>query len=309
VLATSFGCRDGSGLFSCREQVDSRLGENQPRRRSISNLFCRGDAATAINRQMEGPGHECGERRPATTPSYRYPALPLSETPGTVQDPRVANLSCLSGTDDRELMQRMGVSLTSSAQENETEMVARMVSSVVDVAGEEVGRNLLSGLSVNFVPHLRLRRNPAGLCLPGHYRLDNSPHLNLARRCHPDAVDREGNRINQTQDSSDEHLTALLYHEVGHHVGSRSNGRGSLRSAYQQQVRTRCQISHYCSSSHSEEFAEVFAAFMYATDRLKAQCPEAYSFMKNSVFRLPQGEERSCDLRPGATRPEDFMGP
>lgn len=304
VLISLSGCPSG-GMFDCTRDVSARVGEHTERQRGIKNFFCRGNLAGAAGTATRPPGLDVGQcnhdrnRTPSThLPTRYYPSLGLDQTPGTVQDPRVANLSCLASGGNALLTDAMGVSTTASAKDNEKAIVDQLVASVVDVAGEENGKHMLRGLSVNIVPHLRLRRNPAGRCLPGHYRLDGSPHLNIARRCHPDAVDGEGNKINQTEDYDDRYITSLLYHEVGHHVGLKrpnyAGPRSTFRDFYRSRVTERCEISHYCGTSHSEEFAEVFAAFMYATDRLKEKCPKSYEFMRDMVFQMPEGSERHC---------------
>lgn len=63
---------------------------------------------------------------------------------------------------------------------------------------------------------------------------------------------------------------AALMHEFGHKIGNANGGK-----AYSQYFNTasRCGISSYARSKRTEEFAEVFSAYIVNPEDLKRQCP------------------------------------
>ena len=75
-----------------------------------------------------------------------------------------------------------------------------------------------------------------------------------------------------------------LVHEVGHAIGNRG-----FYTRYNAKVPRKCKISKYATKGHNvgkrnEEFAEVLAAFFYATKKLKRKCRKAYNFVRDVIF-------------------------
>ena len=92
---------------------------------------------------------------------------------------------------------------------------------------------------------------------------------------------------------------ALLAHELGHYVGQRGPYRAYL-SAVPRRDGTGCMISGYASKRRTEEFAEVFAAFVTNRNLFKdkgLQCTDAFSFMIEA-FGAEGGLPTHCDGEP-----------
>ncbi len=99
---------------------------------------------------------------------------------------------------------------------------------------------------------------------------------------------------------------ATVVHELGHVLSRRKN----LQPAYDSQVDD-CNLTTYCTHTPArngapgpahghrrEEFAEVFAAYIFHSDALKSQCPSAYNFMKAKVFGTDARSSASCKPMP-----------
>lgn len=89
-----------------------------------------------------------------------------------------------------------------------------------------------------------------------------------------------------------------LAHELGH-----ISGLNGFYESYKSKTAV-CHITQYCTQNHNgdprrEEFAEAFATFMFAPDRLKRECRAAYNFMDNYVFVNGPKPEEGCSSLSG----------
>jgi hypothetical protein len=198
------------------------------------------------------------------------------------------NTSCLVNGNTKDL-NSLSVSVR-GANRKEKNFVTDIISTITDMAGEVQAKILIQNMKINFKKYLRQRTD--GHCLPGNFGLTTRGAIDLARKCHPKSPEK-----NIT--FSTDHLRGSLIHEIGHVVGNRVFRGRTFYSLYNSQVKKVCKVSKYTTHSNAgnkhrnrnEEFAEVWASYIYATDRLKKKCRSSYNFMREVVFN---GSSHTC---------------
>lgn len=180
----------------------------------------------------------------------------------------IGNIDCLSRGKSQDIT-KLGINLK-GANRSERRVMESIAGTMISIAGESQAKKLLGGAKVVYQNKLRTRTN--GNCLPAHQLIAGEVHV--ARKCADgsEVIARDG----------------ILIHELGHYAANRAN----LYPDYEKQVKKKCKISGYCTHNsmqkvfnhRKEEFAEVFGAFLLATDRLKRDCKQAYDFMKKNLF-------------------------
>lgn len=93
-----------------------------------------------------------------------------------------------------------------------------------------------------------------------------------------------------------------LAHELGHVAGQQNSN-----YARYNRIQPRCTLTTYCTHSNrsgrlvahsdrNEEFAEVFAMYMFAPERLKANnsCKNAFNFMQSEIFKNGPDPTNGC---------------
>lgn len=191
------------------------------------------------------------------------------------------NIECLADGKQSDI-DNLNIDLK-GAKRSEKRFVRDIVSSIRDLAGEQQSKVLIGKMKIKFENYLRMRSD--GNCLPGNFGLTTRGTIDLARRCHPKSAQK-----NLKFDG--DHLRGSLIHEIGHVVGNRRYQGKSFYDHYSNNVKRVCKVSTYTTQSmagnkhpnRNEEFAEVWAAYIYATDRLKRKCRKAYNFMRETVF-------------------------
>lgn len=230
-----------------------------------------GNIAGAINRMTEAPCPNCTQE--VERPSRRSNRAPIQMVAV------VANEDCFERGKSRDLS-KLEINLR-GANRKERRYMEQFASTLIKISGEAQAKHLVGDLRVVFQRQLRTRND--GNCLPGHQLTPGE--VNMARQC-PDGARIEGSE-------------GILVHEIGHYVANE----GNWYPRYEQAVRTRCRVSRYCTHTSAnntiqhrrEEFAEVFAAFLMSTDRLKRDCPESYEFLKKEMFN---NSDYHCDSKP-----------
>lgn len=274
---------DESGTNTCQQ---IRQATDNP---EMASRACQGDIAGALGESTRAP------RRP-TCPGCEDQERPRPSRGQPLMVSSIANPNCLTRDPDPADMQYLGVRMR-GASDSERRATERFVSTVVDIAGREQARRILGRGSLQVRFFNSLRRRSSNTCLPG--RQTQGP-IDIARQCHPSSTTPD------MRFSEHQKLT-LMVHEAGHVVGNRG-----YYASYNRSVRNACTISKYCThrtvvgadGSHThhahtganrrnEEFAEVFSAFIYKTDRLRRECPQAYQYMRDEVFGL-NGRDRYC---------------
>jgi hypothetical protein len=85
-----------------------------------------------------------------------------------------------------------------------------------------------------------------------------------------------------------------LVHELGHVVGSLNN---LDKSPEWKSLAKKNHVSQYAMTNHFEDFAESFAAYRFAPEKLKAKAPEKYQYLKERVFKgLQFRAQKDCEL-------------
>lgn len=97
---------------------------------------------------------------------------------------------------------------------------------------------------------------------------------------------------------------AAQMHEFGHKIANANNQK--ILSQYVRQAK-RCGISPYAYSKRSEEFAEVFSAFIVNPEDLKAKCPSAFGTML-SIFRASENVAMASCSNKGPPLPAQIAG-
>jgi hypothetical protein len=180
----------------------------------------------------------------------------------------IGNTECLKRGKSQDIS-KLGLNLQ-GANRSERRVMEDIAGTMIGLAGENQAKKLLGNAKVVYQNKLRTRKN--GNCLPAHQLIAGEVHV--ARKCDDgsEVIARDG----------------ILVHELGHYAANRAN----LYPLYDKTVKRKCKISGYCTHNsmnkafnhRKEEFAEVFGAFLLATDRLKRDCKDAYEFMKKHVF-------------------------
>lgn len=176
----------------------------------------------------------------------------------------VSNMSCLSRRGSASNGSALQIS-HQGAKRAEKALINNLSASLIHFFGEATARRVFGGVKIVFKNSMT---NSSGGCLPGHQLVAGEVHM--ARRC-PDGYQFPN-------------ADAILVHELGHFAANKLN----LYPSYERAVPQRCQVSRYSTRMSSgkaiahrrEEFAEAFAAYLTATDRLRSECPDAYHFMK-----------------------------
>ena len=221
--------------------------------------------------------------------------LKSAEKPHMISE--IASAKCLTAVSDKNMDQVLGqwnIDINEDAKNSEKLVLAKMVKTL----GESVGKtqddeSWIEWTMLRVSAVLPVRSD--GGCLPGKQTvIDTRPAILFARSCPADSA-QGAMRIPLSG--------ATMVHEFGHVVANRAD----LYPEYDTAVSEACEVSTYCVQSsagirHSnrhEEFAEVFAAYVFVPNRLRAECPEAFRFMKQRVFvkgdpicAMPKGKGR-----------------
>lgn len=253
--------------------LDPDSGIEEQKAHDFNQMASSGDLTGAINRMTDAPCPGCAN----TQPGVRAQRSPAQRQVHMIAE--VGNTSCFPRLATSRSVRALNIDLRNSNM-GERGFMNRFAAGLIDIAGQDQARRLVGDLRVVYHDVLRLRND--GNCLPGHQLTPGE--VNMGRRC-PD-----GSRVPMSE--------GILVHEIGHYVANR----GGWYPRYERAVTRRCQVSRYCTHTQAgrainhrrEEFAEVFAAFLLSTDRLKAECPESYQFMKTQMFN---NSNHHCDSR------------
>ncbi len=269
LIFLAVGCPEKDKAVSPRLAQDPSV--DQLKGQDFDKEMRAGNLAGAINRLTEAPCPNCAHEENISPRKSNKPPIQMIAV--------VANEDCFERGNSRDVTKlKMNIK---GANRKERRYMEQFASTMIKITGENQAKKLVGDLRVVF--HKQLRNRKDGNCLPGHQLI--SGEVNMARQC-PD-----GTKIDGTE--------GILVHEIGHYVANR----GNWYPKYEQAVRKRCQVSRYCThtaanhaiQNRKEEFAEVFAAFLMATDRLKRDCPDAYQFFKKEMFN---NSSYSCDSKP-----------
>jgi hypothetical protein len=180
----------------------------------------------------------------------------------------VSNMSCLARQGSSQHTKTLQIT-HKGLKRAEKRIIDNLSASLIHSFGEATAKRLFGGVRIIYQNSMKTSN---GGCLPGHQLVPGE--VRMARRCPNGYQFPNGD--------------AILVHELGHFVANKLN----LYPQYNNKVPRRCRVSRYTThmssgaaiSHRREEFAEVFAAYLTATDRLRSACPDAYHFMKRDVF-------------------------
>ncbi len=120
------------------------------------------------------------------------------------------------------------------------------------------------------------------------------------RKCSSAAPGNKNVHLSSCNGANSPGPIAHLAHELGHIAGQQDNNYGKYNG-----VKPKCTITTYCThtsrtgksvphSNRNEEFAEVFALYMFAPARLKSTCPQSFDFMAQNIFKNDIDPQASC---------------
>ncbi len=241
------------------------FGSGEKADRSYEQLK-RGDLTNAVNSMTDAPCATCKETK--TGWSFFGSRKSFKDTHMVAS---VANTDCLT-KEGRSFKAAPPSFKSTGANRGESKRVEALIKGISQASGSMANR-LLGNVDVRFYEDLG-NRSDSKNCIPAHQL---NGYISVSRSC--------------AGQFGDDMVDALVVHEVGHYAANRAG----LYAKYNDAVpkRKQCKLSGYCTKSQSgrkhsnrnEEFAEVFSAYLVATERLKSMCPESYKFMKEEVFK------------------------